>query len=142
MPDDPNSHNEPMLGGSAQFNALHRRALAFIEASLGKPIALDHIASAAGMSRHHFTRSFKEAVGMTPMRYLWSRRIRMSKAMLLGTDTSIIDVSHLCGFASQSHFTTMFRKSTGKTPAVWRREERCDPTLVKCPVDGRVCPVI
>lgn len=131
-----------MLGGSALSNARHRRAMAFIESNLGKPIGLDEIARAAGMSRDHFSRGFKDIAGMTPVRYLWSRRIRMAKAMLQGTDTSIIDTAFICGFASQSHFTTMFRKSTGRTPAVWRREERENPTVIKCPVDGRICPVI
>lgn len=131
-----------MLGGSALSNARHRRAMAFIESNLGKPIGLDDIAKAAAMSRDHFSRAFKDITGMTPVRYLWSRRVRMAKSMLLGTDATIIDVAFMCGFASQSHFTTMFRETTGRTPAVWRREERESPTVIRCPLDGRVCPVI
>jgi AraC-like DNA-binding protein len=118
------------------------RALNFIETNLHRPISLADIAGAAAMSPCHFSRSFSSTMGMAPMRYLLGRRVHRSKVLMSCSKESLSNIADACGFATQSHFTTMFRKSTGKTPAVWRREERCDPTLVKCPVDGRVCPVI
>lgn len=140
MLDGPTAGGNP--GGKSTNSAKHRRAMAYIEANLGRSITLDDIASSAAMSRHHFAREFRTATGMTPMRYLWSRRVRMAKAMLLGTDALLVDVSIMCGFSSQSHFTTMFKKATGRTPAVWRSQERYNPEVIRCPVDGRVCPVI
>lgn len=116
--------------------------MAFIESNLGRSIGLDDIASAACMSRDHFTRGFKRVTGMTPVRYLWSRRIRMAKAMLLGTDASIIDVAFMSGFASQSHFTTVLKRATGRTPAVWRRQERMNPAVPRCHADGCICPEV
>lgn len=139
MPDDSSRYTEPIPGGRTKR---YDRAMAFIESNLGRPIGLDDIAGAACMSRDHFTRGFKAVTGMTPVRYLWSRRIRMAKAMLLGTDASIIDVAFMSGFSSQSHLTTMFKRATGRTPAVWRRQERMNPAVPRCHIDGCICPKI
>jgi len=98
-----------------------RLAIDFIEANLHRAITLADIAAAAHMSLYHFTRSFKAAMGVTPVRYLWARRIELARRLLRDPALQLVDVSLACGFASQSHFTTAFKMATGMTPAAWRR---------------------
>lgn len=101
--------------------ARRRRVLEFIEANLSKPITLTELAQVAALSPYHFTRAFRREMGATPMRYVWHRRARLAKRMLLDPGMPLVAIAHACGFASQSHFTTAFKADTGATPAAWRR---------------------
>ena len=97
-----------------------RRLLEYIDAHLAEPITLEDLAQVASMSPHHLIRSFKAAVGMTPFRWLMQERIRRAKLLLAG-DMPLSEVAYTCGFASQSHFTTVFKRAMGITPSAWRR---------------------
>ncbi|MEM8792327.1 MAG: AraC family transcriptional regulator [Pseudomonadota bacterium] len=97
------------------------RALEYIEANLGEDVSLTAIASAACVSPHHFLRAFKEAMGDTPHRYVVFRRVELCRELLTTTDQPISEIAYTCGFSSQAHMTTTFRRSTGTTPATYRR---------------------
>ena len=98
-----------------------KKVLDFIEANLGKHITLADIASAAAMSPYHFTRAFRTTMGITPVRFVWARRVVMAKTMLRDKRMPIAEVAFACGFGDQSHFTTAFRMGTGATPAQYRK---------------------
>jgi AraC-like DNA-binding protein len=53
--------------------------------------------------------------------YLTSVRVERAKRLLAATDIPIVDIGAAVGYESQSHFTTVFRKVTGITPAAYRR---------------------
>lgn len=98
-----------------------QRVVDYIEARLSHPISLADIAAVAALSPHHFARAFKASMGMTPVRYVWQRRIELARRMLRETGAPLVDVALACGFGSQSHFTTAFKMATGVTPATYRR---------------------
>lgn len=100
-----------------------RRALEFITDNLEQPngIALNVIASEVGMSRYHFSRVFKESMGVSPFNYILRQRIERAKKLLTETDLPIADVALQSGFSGQSHFATFFRKLVGLTPRSFRR---------------------
>jgi AraC-like DNA-binding protein len=58
------------------------RARDLIDRAYAEPLDVERLASAAGVSRAHFSRVFKEAYGETPYQYLMSRRIERAMAML------------------------------------------------------------
>lgn len=96
------------------------RAVDYMEAYLGDPIALSDIAAATGLSPSHFARRFKAATGAPPHRYLMSLRVERAKRLLLQKE-AIVDVALDCGFTHQEHLTRIFRRYTGLTPAAYRR---------------------
>lgn len=98
-----------------------QRVVDYIEARLSHPISLADIAAVAALSPYHFARAFKASMGMTPVRYVWQRRIELARRMLRETGAPLVDVALACGFGSQSHFTTAFKMATGVTPAAYRR---------------------
>lgn len=100
-----------------------KRALAYIEANLGRQVLLTEIAHAASLSPYHFARSFRVTMGMSPMRYLLARRI-VAATIRLKTALPLIDVALDSGFLSQSHFCTAFKASTGSTPCQYRKTWR------------------
>ena len=102
-----------------------RRVQDHIEANLTEPIALADLAGAAGLSRMHFAAQFRAATGCSPHEYLLDQRIECAKSMLLsGNDTRLAEIALNVGFQTQSHFSTVFKRFTGETPARWQRANR------------------
>ncbi|WP_042149305.1 helix-turn-helix transcriptional regulator [Pseudoalteromonas sp. '520P1 No. 412'] len=63
----------------------------------------------SGLSRFHLIRSFKQTYGLSPHAYQLDKRIKKAKN-LLKSGHSIIETSHLLGFADQSHLQRNFKK--------------------------------
>lgn len=99
-----------------------RRALDYIEANFTRDIALSEIASAAALSPFHFARAFKASTGFSPSRYVMRRRVERAKQLLRDQQFTLADIAYACGFASQSHFTTVFRREVGVTPGRYRSQ--------------------
>lgn len=120
--------------GHSEFPALARRAapalpparlrriLDFIETHFAETISLETLAGLADLSTWHFIRSFHSATGHPPHRYLTLRRVERATALLRETTLPLTDIAVRCGFADQSHLTTLLRRHTGQTPARIRRE--------------------
>ena len=74
------------------------------------------LARVSGVSAAHFARSFKQAFGVPPHRYLLARRIERAVALLRDTDLPITEVALLAGWGSLGTFGRTFRDITGDTP--------------------------
>ena len=93
----------------------------YIQAHLDQPIKLTDLAAVAGMSQYHFSRLFKQSMGITPHQYLLKQRVEQAQQLLKGTKLAIAEVALRCGFNSQSHLTKHFRATTGTTPSRYRK---------------------
>jgi AraC-like DNA-binding protein len=78
------------------------------------------MASAAGLSRAHFSRSFTLAFGESPGAYLLTRRLERAAALLRNTDHSVAEVCFEVGLTSVGSFTTSFKRIYGRTPTQYR----------------------
>ncbi|MBS2011714.1 MAG: helix-turn-helix transcriptional regulator [Deltaproteobacteria bacterium] len=78
------------------------------------------LARVSGVSEAHFARSFKEAFGVPPHRYLLTRRIEKATALLCETDRPITDIAFDTGWSSLGSFGRTFRDVTGKSPGEMR----------------------
>ncbi len=84
-------------------------------------VSLAVIAEEVGMSYYHFSRSFKQSIGLSPINYITRQRIERAKRLLAETELPISEIALRAGFSSQSHFTTSFRRLAGVTPSIFRR---------------------
>jgi AraC family transcriptional regulator len=97
-----------------------RRVVDYMETALAEEISLADLADIAGLSPNHFLNAFKKATGKTPHRYLTERRIARACELLRNPRASIVSIALAVGFSSQSHFTTVFGRFVGTTPASYR----------------------
>jgi AraC family transcriptional regulator len=97
-----------------------KRVYDHIEAHLDDRLTLADLAGVACLSPYHFSRSFKQAVGVGPQRYVMQRRVEQAKALMRRTDQPLALIAREVGFADQSHLTSVFRRELGVTPGHFR----------------------
>lgn len=100
--------------------ALDRRVRAAIElmqASYAEPLSVEALAKAAGMSRFHFSRAFREATGKAPYAYLIDLRVRRAGELLLAGDHTVTEAAFAVGFGDLGRFARAFRARHGRSPS-------------------------
>ena len=101
-----------------------RRVRDYIEAHLDEDLSLTAVSEVACLSPYHFSRSFKEATGTAPRRYVIQRRFERAKALLRRTRLPLALIAQEVGFTDQSHLTSIFRREMGVTPGRYRATQR------------------
>jgi AraC family transcriptional regulator len=110
----------PRRGGLAGWQ---KRVVAdYIEEHLVEQVCLIRLAELAQLSLHHFCRAFKQSFGVPAHQYQVQRRMEVAKLLLADRATSVTDIALSLGYAQTSSFSSAFRKTTGWTPTVYRRE--------------------
>jgi AraC family transcriptional regulator len=97
-----------------------QRVRDYVEAHLDEDLSLTALADIACLSPYHFSRSFKEAAGVGPQRYVIQRRVERAKRLMRQTHQPLALIALEAGFADQSHFTIAFRREIGVTPGAFR----------------------
>lgn len=92
-----------------------QRAYDYLMEHLTENIALQQLASEAGLSAYHLLRAFRERFGLPPHTFQLQQRINVAKRML-ADGISIVETACELGFADQSHFTKTFKTLVGATP--------------------------
>jgi AraC-like DNA-binding protein len=96
------------------------RAEDYLRAHWDRPVSLAELSHAAGLSPFHLHRSFSRSVGLPPHAFQLQLRVDRAKT-LLARGVDIASVALRTGFADQSHFTRVFRRSVGITPGRFPR---------------------
>jgi AraC-like DNA-binding protein len=96
------------------------RAKAFIDSNLESAIRLSDIASHAGCSEAHLSRSFRRCVGHPPIDYLIARRMDLAKALLDTTSEPVKAIAERLGYRDTFAFSHAFKSVIGTSPSLWR----------------------
>jgi transcriptional regulator GlxA family with amidase domain len=86
--------------------------------------SVSRLAKVSGVSQAHFARSFKQAFGIPPHRYLLTRRIERATALLRDTDLPITEIAFQTGWESLGTFGRTFRDIAGESPSANRKRAR------------------
>jgi AraC family transcriptional regulator len=96
-------------------------ARAYLHEHACKSLSLDALATRAGVHPVHFARMFRRHFRCTPGDFMRRTRVERAARQLTSTDLPLTDVAADAGFATQSHFSTVFKRYLNVTPAAYRR---------------------
>jgi AraC-like DNA-binding protein len=111
------------VGSANQDPELLRRLLRAkdrMDAASHEDWPVQRLARVSRVSEAHFARSFKQAFGVPPHRYLLTRRIERATALLRDTDRPITEIAFDTGWESLGTFGRTFRDVTGESPGAIR----------------------
>lgn len=117
--EDPVASGVFRAGGLARWQA--RKAITYIDSHLECRLDVPILAKLVSFSKSHFSRAFKQSLGLPPMAYVKTRRLERAKALMTSTNQQLTEIAFICGFADQSHLIRSFRQAIGVSPGRWRR---------------------
>jgi AraC-like DNA-binding protein len=92
-----------------------------MDSSYADDLDVAMVAQCAGVSKHHFIRSFSAEYGQTPAQYLAHRRIERAQDLLRATNLTVTEVCMLVGYTSLGSFSAKFRALVGETPSAFQQ---------------------
>lgn len=101
-----------------------RPALTLMHTEPGRPWRLEELARAAAMSRTSFAERFRTVAGMPPLTYLNRWRMLLAQRALRDGDVRIGSLASDLGYASESAFSTAFKREVGVSPLRYRYRVR------------------
>ena len=99
------------------------RALRFIREHACEGIQLRDVLQQVDVSCSTLAKRFRTALGRTIHAEIQRVQIERAKDLLGTTGLPIKDVARNCGFSFLQYMTTVFRRSTGYTPAEYRKRQ-------------------
>jgi AraC family transcriptional regulator len=97
-----------------------RRITAFVDEQLENGITVAKMARTMRMGLHRFAQNLRRSTGRSPYQFVQMRRVQLAKMLFQQNTVDLAEISARLGFASQSHFTEVFRRATGLTPKAYR----------------------
>lgn len=101
-----------------------KKVLTYIRENYRERIYIRDLAGLINVNEQYFCRFFKRAIGKTPMEYVNEIRIRRAAEMVVNTDYLIMEICLECGFNNLGNFLREFKKYTGTTPRLYKKENR------------------
>ena len=98
-----------------EFNYV-KRAIDYISANVHKPLTVEEISNAVGISQYHFMRIFKKVTKYTLSDYINMKRCEKARTMILSGECTITEAALSSGFSNLSYFAKVFKKVMGSLP--------------------------
>jgi AraC-like DNA-binding protein len=118
-----------------------RRITAHINENLDTALRVADLAGLVRLSHSYFARAFSGSFGCPPHQYVTRCRLERAKELMLRADISLRQVATDCGFADQAHFSRIFLRFVGVSPARWRRAQPASPASPRdAPASPRGAP--
>lgn len=124
---EPDRRNDTSSDDRHDFppKGLNARQVATLEdlvlSDLSNPPGVRAMASRLGLSEGRFAHAFREALSMSPSKWVTLKRLRMAEQMMLESRLSLADIAYATGFADQAHMSRVFSSQNGMPPSRWRK---------------------
>jgi AraC family transcriptional regulator, transcriptional activator FtrA len=94
--------------------------LDWARARLDRALTLGLLAREAGVTTRTLTRRFTAELGLPPLQWLTSERVRRAQQLLESSDLSVEQVAAQCGLGTAANLRSHFVRQTGTTPSAYR----------------------
>lgn len=101
-----------------------KRAMHFITENFDRELSIDAVAEVAGISKAHLQRTFLKYEGCTIVDAINRLRLDKARFLLVTSGIPVIEIANEVGFSSRQYFTGLFTRSTGLSPAKYRKHQR------------------
>ena len=108
-------------------NSYVKKACMYINAHYNEQLRIDHIARELSLNKNYLIKLFGKHLNLTPNQYIIETRLLRSRYMLAETEQSIQQIAWSCGFNTPSYFIKCFKRRFGKSPLVYRNEQKSYP---------------
>lgn len=92
-----------------------RECLRYIESHTMERLSVEEIASQFGYSKHHFSRMFSQALGVSIKSYITKTKLVKSAQAIIGGST-ILEAAVLVGYETHTGYNKAFKKYFGYSP--------------------------
>ncbi len=104
-------------------SAAVKEAMAYMNEHYNEELTLGFISELVNMTPQHFCKIFKESARVTYIDYLKNIRVEHAKEYLLQGKMTISQISDEVGYRDPNYFGRLFKKTVGKSPSQFQREE-------------------
>lgn len=118
--------------GAAYLPSAKRRrmdaALAYMDARIAdETLNVADVAASVHLSESHFRRSFRDAFGLSPVKYITMTRVAQAQERLRYSNERLTDIAEALGFSTLYYFSVVFKKEVGVSPSEYRKRYSTDP---------------
>lgn len=96
------------------------RCLSYLHRHYDSNVRISDLGKISLRSTSHLQRTFKQQLGISPVRYLLALKVDKAKE-LMRQDISLSRIAQAAGFFDQSHFNRYFKQFAGLSPMNYRR---------------------
>lgn len=107
-----------------EYTSKFSAVMEYIDTHYMSDLSLDEVAAAAGFSKFHFSRLFKQYTGFTFCDYIRRRKIQTAEELLNQSDLSVTEIAMQSGFMSLSTFNRVFRQLKNCSPTEFREKNQ------------------
>ena len=95
--------------------------MALIKENISNPdFSVEDIAAHTGISRIHVNRKLKAICGLSPSAIIKSERMKIASELLNSGEHSVAEIASICGFSSQTYFSSAFKEYFGVSPTSYK----------------------
>lgn len=91
-------------------------AIQLMRADIARPVRVEELAAAAGMSLSSFHKHFKTLTSMTPLQYLKQLRLLEARRLMVADVANAANAAHRVGYESASQFNREYARMFGAPP--------------------------
>ncbi len=107
--------NYPDSKGIRRYQTIYP-AVHMIRADTAAEYSIEELSEACNVSKYHFCRIFKEAMGMSAVEYRNEYRLQTAEVLLRTTDMTVAEISRNCGFEDPAYFSRCYKNKFGISP--------------------------
>ncbi|MGN7457981.1 AraC family transcriptional regulator [Paenibacillus pasadenensis] len=97
-----------------------RQARDYIDLHYAGGITVSGAADHVGIDRTHFSKRFREAYGVTPIRYIQGLKLAEAERLLGHTSLTLSEIAYSVGYPDLFSFSKAFKKHKGRSPSECR----------------------
>lgn len=111
---------QPEITFSPQEDERIKHLISFINEHYSEKLTVAQIAKSILVSERECFRLFQNMLGMTPVEFLISYRLKKACELLITTQKSILEIALECGFSNSSYFGKLFKQQYLASPGEYR----------------------